>query len=60
MSAREVERYKKTKKIRTRAPKIERREWINKKTGETHQVTVGIDPGWDYHVGQAGFAGMGE
>lgn len=46
--------------ILTRAPKIETYEWINKKTGELHMVPRGIDPGWDYHVGQAGFNGMGE
>lgn len=34
------------------APQIETREWVDKKTGEVHQVPVGIDPGWDYNVGE--------
>lgn len=28
------------------------REWENPRTGETRKVPVGIDPGWDYHVGR--------
>jgi hypothetical protein len=35
------------------APPIETRPWVNKHTGETHQVPVGIDPGFDYNVGKA-------
>lgn len=31
-----------------RAPKIERREWVDKGTGQVHDVPVGIDPGFDY------------
>jgi len=33
------------------APEIEYREWEDSK-GNKHQVPVGIDPGWDYNVGQ--------
>lgn len=33
-------------------PKIERREWIDKATGEAHEVPVGIDPGFDYAPGK--------
>ncbi|MBU1193972.1 MAG: phage head morphogenesis protein [Proteobacteria bacterium] len=33
------------------APKIEYRTWEDSK-GNKHQVPVGIDPGWDYNVGQ--------
>lgn len=40
--------------VRTEAPPIVRREWINKRTGEVLQVPVGIDPGWDYNPGVAG------
>ncbi|WP_143869890.1 phage minor head protein [Catenovulum sediminis] len=34
------------------SPKIERYEWVDKKTGEVHQVPKGIDPGFDYSPGQ--------
>ncbi|MBW2091130.1 MAG: hypothetical protein JRI34_03275 [Deltaproteobacteria bacterium] len=59
-SAREVERLKKEEadgphRIKTRAPKIERYEWVDKATGEIHKIPKGIDPGWDYHVGREGF-----
>lgn len=40
--------------VRTKAPKLGTREWVNKRTGEVHQVPIGIDPGWDYNPGQAG------
>lgn len=30
------------------------REWVNPRTGEVRQVPVGVDPGFDYHVGRAG------
>jgi uncharacterized protein with gpF-like domain len=33
------------------APAIEHREWKDSK-GKKHKVPVGIDPGWDYNVGQ--------
>jgi len=39
------------KKTPDKAPKIKYREWTDKK-GKTHQVPEGIDPGWDYNVGQ--------
>lgn len=35
------------------APAIEYRDWTNKTTGKVEQVPRGIDPGWDYNVGQA-------
>ncbi len=35
------------------APKDGSYQWVNKRTGEVHQVPNGIDPGWDYNVGQA-------
>ncbi len=34
------------------APKIEYRDWTNRKTGEVHKVPVGIDPGFDYNPGE--------
>ena len=35
------------------SPKVVRKPWTNPRTGETHQVPVGIDPGFDYNVGKA-------
>ena len=40
--------------VRTQAPAIRRREWINKRTGEVNRVPEGIDPGWDYNPGVVG------
>lgn len=37
------------------APETEYYEWTDKNTGEVHQVPKGIDPNWDYNVGQAAF-----
>ncbi len=28
-------------------------EWTNPKTGETRRIPKGLDPGWDYNVGEA-------
>jgi hypothetical protein len=35
----------------SKEPIIETREWIDKATGETHDVPIGIDPGFDYSPG---------
>lgn len=35
------------------APKIETRDWINKRTGAVERVPVGIDPGFGYNPGMA-------
>lgn len=35
------------------APPIETRTWINPRNGSRHEVPVGIDPGFDYNVGEA-------
>lgn len=35
------------------APETLTREWMNRRTGEISAVPVGIDPGFDYNVGQA-------
>lgn len=37
--------------VRTEAPQLPTREWVNKRTGEVHQVPLGCDPGWDYNPG---------
>ncbi len=29
------------------------KEWVDKVTGEVHEIPKGIDPGWDYNVGKA-------
>lgn len=51
VSKREYERLNATGRYITSAPRIERREWVNKRTGEVLQVPSGIDPGWDYNPG---------
>ncbi len=35
-------------------PAMQTREWLNKRTGEVHQVPLGIDPGFDHNVGLVG------
>jgi len=57
-SAREVKRLKKEEAggdqpIKTEAPEIEHYEWTDKTTGKVHRIPKGIDPGWDYNVGEA-------
>ena len=48
----ETERSIKRKNMTlSKEPVIETREWVDKKTGEAHQVPVGIDPGFDYSPG---------
>lgn len=34
-------------------PAVQTRRWTNRRTGEARDVPVGVDPGWDYHVGRA-------
>ncbi len=36
-------------------PEIEFKDWENKRTGETRQIPVGIDPGWAHNPGRAGW-----
>ena len=49
LSRRDLEKKGKTKP--DTAPRIEYREWKDSKN-KIHKVPVGIDPGWDYNVGQ--------
>lgn len=35
-----------------KAPPVQRREWVNRRTGEVMQIPVGIDPGFDYNPGE--------
>lgn len=41
------------KPLRTEAPTVELREWIDDRTGQVRQVPTGIDPGFGYNVGAA-------
>lgn len=47
-------RARRTIPVRTTAPKVEYRDWLNKRTGEVMKVPKGIDPGFDYNPGPAG------
>lgn len=58
-SAREVKRIKAEEKggdypVKETAPKKETWNWEDE-AGVMHKIPKGIDPGWDYHVGEAGF-----
>jgi SPP1 gp7 family putative phage head morphogenesis protein len=50
MSQRDLKRVGKTGP--DKAPPVQRREWVNKRTGEVMQIPVGIDPGFDYNPGE--------
>ena len=50
MSRRDLRRFR--HKV-SRSPKVKRRRYRNKRTGETHMVPEGIDPGFGYNVGKA-------
>lgn len=43
-----------SKIIKTTAPDVVWKDWLNARTGQVQRVPVGIDPGWAYNVGQAG------
>jgi len=34
------------------SPKVIRREWVNKRTGQIDMVPEGITPGWNFNPGQ--------
>ena len=50
LNARDVKRLEKSGP--DKAPDDGTYEWTDKKTGETHTIPKGIDPGWDYNVGK--------
>jgi uncharacterized protein with gpF-like domain len=53
-SDRELERLTgEGERLAWQAPDIQYRDWENPNTGEILQVPVGIDPGWDYNVGES-------
>ena len=57
-SKREVDRLKKEgMNIQEIRPDDGEYEWINKQTGEIHEIPVGIDPGWAYNPGKAAWEG---
>lgn len=37
----------------SKAPKVPMKDWTNPRTGKTHKVPQGIDPGWAHNPGQA-------
>lgn len=45
-------KVKRSVPVKTTAPTIQRREHVNKRTGEINQVPVGIDPGFDTNPGK--------
>lgn len=53
VSKAEYSRLAATGRYQTKAPRIERRQWVNKRTGEVEMVPAGIDPGWDINPGLA-------
>lgn len=53
LSERDLQRLGKDKP--DQAPDDGTYEWVDKQTGELHQIPNGIDPGWDYNVGKQWF-----
>lgn len=45
--------------VRTEAPPVKYRNWLNKRTGETILVPEGIEPGFDSNPGKTRLANMG-
>jgi len=41
--------------LRFEPPEIDAQPWTNKVTGEVRYIPEGIDPGWDYNPGKAGW-----
>ncbi len=44
--------------VKTTAPPIKKRPWLNKRTGETMMVPEGIDPGFDSNPGKTRLTNM--
>lgn len=42
-------------KLKFEPPVVPMRQFVNKRTGEVSQVPEGIDPGWAYNPGKAGY-----
>ena len=56
ISQRERDRLAATGNYLTEAPALNRRSWVNKRTGEIERVPKGIDPGWDANAGISRFS----
>ncbi|WP_422371336.1 phage minor head protein [Hoeflea sp.] len=56
LSDRDVDRLKREgERLVFDPPPLDFRPFVNKRTGEVTQVPDGIDPGWDYNPGKAGW-----
>lgn len=56
LSERDVERLRgQGVDLKTTPPPLDLRPYLNKRTGEISQVPDGIDPGWAYNPGKAGW-----
>ena len=53
LSQRDVDRMR--AELKLEPPTIETAPWANKVTGEVRHIPKGIDPGWDYNPGRAGY-----
>lgn len=54
MSQAQYDDWKAKGRIKTEALPIVTRRWVDKRSGEIHQIPVGIDPGFNYNPGKAG------
>lgn len=56
LSARDVERLRgEGEDLKFAAPALDLKAFVNRRTGEVSQVPDGIDPGWAYNPGKAGW-----
>lgn len=53
MSQAQYDEWKANGRIKTVAPPAETMRWVDKRSGEIHQVPIGIDPGFAYNPGKA-------
>ncbi|MFN3749253.1 MAG: phage minor head protein [Sphingorhabdus sp.] len=45
-------------KVGDRPQSFGTRKWVNKRTGEVHEIEKGIGAGWDYHPGKSQLSGL--
>ena len=56
LSQRDIDRLQRQgEKLKFEAPETTFTDWTNKRTGEVTRVPTGIDPGWAYNPGKAGY-----
>ncbi|MFZ5483495.1 MAG: phage minor head protein [Pseudomonadota bacterium] len=60
MSQRDYDTWKAQGRLKTEPPPGETRRWVDKRSGEVHQVPIGIDPGFAYNPGKATLASKGQ